>query len=146
MTEGTVWLIVLAVMVVIEIATMGLTTVWFAGGALVAAIAAMFGASLPIQIVLFVVVSIVFILAMRPLAKRYLDKSRTKTNIEEIPGQVAKVSKRIDNFNEQGEVILKGMEWMAREVNNQIVEVGEMVTVKKVSGVKLIVEKQTENI
>ncbi len=146
MTEGAIWLIVVAVMIVIEIATLGLTTIWFAGGALISAIAAMLGASLPIQCVLFVVVSIVFILGMRPFAKRYLDKSRTKTNIDEIPGQVVKVTKRIDNYNEQGEVILKGMEWMAREANNQIVEVGEMVTVREVSGVKLIVEKQTEKL
>lgn len=142
MSMGVIWLIVLAVMIIIELATMGLTTVWFAGGALVAAIAAVFDVGIPLQIILFIAVSVLLMIAMRPITLKYLNNNRTKTNVQSFIGQVARVTKRIDNLNQEGEVMLNGIEWMARTVDEQSIEEGELVTVKEVSGVKLIVEKR----
>ena len=68
------WLIALVVFLVIEAATLGLATIWFAGGALVALIAAMCGAGIVIQIVLFLVVSLVLLFFTRPFAVRFLNK------------------------------------------------------------------------
>ena len=80
------WLIALVVFLVIEAATLGLATIWFAGGALVALIAAMCGAGIVIQIVLFLVVSLVLLFFTRPLAVRFLNKDTLKTNVDRVVG------------------------------------------------------------
>lgn len=135
------WLVVVAVMLVIEIFTLGLTTIWFSLGAVVAAIAAGLSAPLWVQILLFSVVSVVVMLLVRPFAMRVMDKNRTKTNIEEVVGEHAEVIESIDNQKEQGKVRFRGVEWMARSVDESKISVGEVVTVEAVSGVKLMVKK-----
>lgn len=135
------WLVVVAVMLVIEIFTLGLTTIWFSLGAVVAAIAAGLSAPLWVQILLFSVVSVVVMLLVRPFAMRVMDKNRTKTNIEEVVGEYAEVIEGIDNQKEQGKVRFRGVEWMARSVDESKISVGEVVTVEAVSGVKLMVKK-----
>lgn len=136
------WLVVVAVMLVIEIFTMGLTTIWFSMGAVASSIAAALGASLWIQILLFSVVSVLIMLLVRPFAMKVMDKNRTKTNIEEVIGERAKVIEFIDNEKEQGKVQFRGVEWMARSVDESKISVGEVVIVEAVSGVKLMVKKQ----
>ena len=136
------WLAVVAVMLVIEIFTMGLTTIWFSMGAVASSIAAAMGASLWIQILLFSVVSVLIMLLVRPFAMKVMDKNRTKTNIEEVIGERAKVIELIDNEKEQGKVQFRGVEWMARSVDESKISVGEVVIVEAVSGVKLMVKKQ----
>ena len=78
MNEVTIWLAVLVVCVGIEIATMGLTTIWFAGGALVSAILAALNAPLWLQIVAFFVVSLILLYLTRPVAVKYFNKDRVK--------------------------------------------------------------------
>lgn len=141
--EPMYWLIAMAVLLVIEIITMGLTTIWFAAGALVAVVAALFHAPLVVQFVLFVVVSVILFCFTRPVAEKYLNNSRTKTNINSIIGEEAKVTEEIDNFNQKGAVVVKGLEWTARSADeSEVIPAGSKVRVKEVSGVKLIVEKQ----
>ena len=135
------WLILVAVMLVIEIFTMGLTTIWFSLGAVAAAIAAGLGAPLWVQILLFTVVSVVIMILVRPFALKVMDRNRTKTNIEEVIGKQAEVIEPIDNQKEQGKVRFRGVEWMARSVDGSTVAAGDVVTVEEVSGVKLLVKK-----
>ena len=135
------WLIALAVLLVIEIATMGLTTVWFAGGCLVAFVATLLSAPLWLQVLLFLAVSLALLLFTRPVALRYLNQNREKTNYESVIGREGKVTEQIDNFNQMGTVILAGQEWSARsKKEGQIIEVGAAVVVREIQGVKLIVE------
>lgn len=142
---ATYWLIFLAILIFIEILTMGLTTIWFAGGALVAFVLASFGVPVPIQVVTFLVVSIVLIIFTRPLATKYLNKKRVKTNYEGIIGKVVKVTEKIDNFNATGAAMVNGQEWTARaEVDGKIIEPGTAVKVVSISGVKLIVTEYKE--
>ena len=94
------WLIVVAVMLVVEIFTMGLTTIWFSLGAVVSAIASACGAPLWLQIVLFCVVSVVIMLLVRPFAVKVMDKNRTRTNVDELVGQQVVVIETIDNQKE----------------------------------------------
>ena len=83
------------------------------------------------------------VLFTRPIAEKYLNNSRTKTNINSIIGEEAKVTEEIDNFNQKGAVVVRGLEWTARSVNdNEIIPEGSKVKVKEVNGVKLLVEKQ----
>ena len=110
------WLIILVIMVIIEIATMGLTTIWFAGGAMVAFLLALFGVSFKIQLVAFLVVSFVMLAATRPIAMKHLNLNRTKTNIDDLTGKHAIVSKEINNMKEEGQIVLGGIEWIARSI------------------------------
>ncbi len=104
--EPLYWLILLAIFLVIEIITLGLTTIWLAGGALVGFLAAVLHVPLPIQIVLFLVVSIVLIVFTRPVAERYFNNSREQTNVGGIIGREGKVIVTIDNFNQTGAVLI----------------------------------------
>ena len=106
--EPMYWLIAMAILLVIEIITMGLTTIWFAAGALAAVVAALFHAPLIVQFALFLTVSVVLFCFTRPIAEKYLNNSRTKTNINSIIGEEAKVTEEIDNFNQKGAVVVRG--------------------------------------
>lgn len=143
MSEVTIWLAVLVVCVGIEIATMGLTTIWFAGGALVSAILAALNAPLWLQIVAFFVVSLILLYLTRPVAVKYFNKDRVKTNVESLIGRQAIVISEIDNLQGIGQVTVGGQEWSARSVKDDVqLLVGSVVVVRSVSGVKLIVEEK----
>lgn len=136
-----IWLIVFAVMVVVELATMGLTTIWFAGGALVAMFVSLAHASAPVQIVLFVVVSFVLLILVRPWARKHFNHDRIRTNAQSLIGQSAIVIEDIDNMKAQGRVLVRGQEWAARNVNEtEPIAKDTQVEIKSISGVKLMVE------
>lgn len=139
-----VWLIAFAAFLAVELCTMGLTTIWFAGGSLVACILSLFKAPIWIQIVVFVAVSIVLLYFTRPVAVKYFNKTRLRTNVEGIIGKQAVVVTDIDNIQGTGVVKISGMEWTARSYNDEPIESGKVVIVKKVEGVKLIVKEEKE--
>lgn len=139
--ESIGWLILFIVLIAFEASTMGLITIWFAGGALVAFLLSLFHAGLLAEIIVFLAVSFILLYFTRPVALRYFNNRRTKTNVDSIIGMEAKVIECIDNFNGTGTAIIGGQEWTARSVKDeQVVPVGEKVIVKEVKGVKLIVE------
>ena len=140
--EGIFWLIVLVVMTVIEIITLGLTTVWFAGGALAAFIASLLGANIVVQVILFVVVSVLLLALTRPLAVEYLNKDRIRTNAESLIGKTAVVKQEIDNLNAQGQVSVDGQEWTARSVEEQVITKNVQVEIVEINGVKLMVRQK----
>lgn len=137
-----IWLAIAAVLILFEIVSLGLTTIWFAGGALVAAFAAYLEAHWLIQIVLFAAVSLILLLVTRPLAVKHLMKDNEKTNVESLVGESGIVIKTIDNIRSEGTVKLNGLEWTARSENDEIIEQDSVVEVKAISGVKLIVAKK----
>lgn len=140
--EAICWLLLAAIFIVIEIITLGLTTIWFAGGAFVAAIAGACGANLIVQVVLFLVVSIVLLVLTRPLAVKHLDSKTEKTNAEALVGQSAVVLQEIDNLKETGQAKINGMEWTARaKEDSMIIPAGTAVRIVEIQGVKLIVER-----
>lgn len=138
------WLVLFIIFVLIEIITLGLTTIWFAGGSLIALIASLFGADLVVQVILFLVVSLLLLIFTRPYAKKFINNNTTKTNVEEISGKTAKVIEVIDNFNATGLVMLNGLEWTARAKDNSVIPKGSIVIVEEVEGVKLIVRAKGE--
>lgn len=141
--EAICWLAIVIVLLVIEIATLGLTTIWFAGGALVACVAALLHANIWVQIVLFLVVSVLLLFFTRPLAIRYMNKDRMKTNVDSMVGKEAVVTESIDNLKAQGIVQVNGLEWTARsEESQEVIPKGAIVEVGRVNGVKLIVRKK----
>lgn len=139
-TPGILWLILLVVLLIIEIATVGLFTIWFAAGALAAGIVSWFSASVPLQIVVFFVVSAIMLVFTRPFAVKYINKDRVKTNVDSMIGKQGVITKSIDNIKGEGQVVVQGMEWTARaEQDNMRLLVDQTVVIRAVSGVKLIV-------
>ena len=139
--EAICWLAVLIVLLVVEIATLGLTTIWFAGGALVALAAAAFRLPIALQVVLFFAVSVILLYFTRPIAVKYFNKDRIKTNAESLVGRQAIVISEIDNLQGIGQVTVGGQEWSARSVEDDVkLPVGTVVDVMAINGVKLMVK------
>lgn len=139
--DSICWLVIFLVLLLIEIFTLGLTTIWFAGGAIVAFISTLCDANITVQIILFVVVSVILLIVTRPIALKYLTKNTLKTNVEEIIGKNAIISKEILDGNNNGEAKLNGEIWMARSQNGEQIKEGETVEIVAVEGVKLIVKR-----
>ena len=140
MQEVIFWLVLLIICIGIEVATMGLTTIWFAGGALIAIFAAVIGAPIWLQATIFIIVSLVLLFFTRPIAVKYFNKDRVKTNVESMVGRQAIVTGDIDNVQSSGQVTVGGQEWSARSCDDNVrILEGTVVTVTAVSGVKLIV-------
>ena len=141
------WLIIFVVCIAVEIGTMGLTTIWFAGGALIASIVAAIGAPIWLQVVLFFGVSFILLYFTIPVAVKYFNKDRVKTNVESMIGKQAIVISEINNLQGIGQVTVGGIEWSARTVQEGItLPVGCVVVVRAISGVKLIVEEKKEQV
>lgn len=144
--DSIYWLVALTILLIIEIITLGLTSIWFAGGALAAFLLSLFTDNLILEVGVFVAVSLVLLYFTRPIAMKYFNNKREKTNYEALEGSSGKVLEKIDNFNSTGVVLLNGLEWTARSSDDSIIPAGKKVIVKEVSGVKLIVEEEREGV
>ena len=140
MSNCIVWLVILAVMIVLEIFSLGLTTIWFGIGAIGAAIVSWMGYGIWVQLIVFAVLSVIAMAVFRPLAVKYLNKDKEKTNIDGVVGEVVVVTKEINNEMAAGEVQLNGMSWTARIQDGRVIPEAERGTVGSVQGVKLIVK------
>ena len=112
--ETMYWLILFVVLLIIEICTMGLTTIWFAGGALVAFVMGIIGFGTKVQIIVFLIVSVLLLVMTRPIALKYFNKERQKTNAESLIGQQALVLEDVDTLHARGLVEVNGQEWSAK--------------------------------
>lgn len=139
------WLVIFVILLIIEILTMGLTTIWFAGGALAAFLAGMLGFGTIVQGIVFVAVSVILLIVTRPVAVKYFNQERQKTNAESLIGQQALVLEDIDTLQAIGRVEINGQEWAAKtdEPNGHIVR-NTVVVVEGIQGVKLIVRAREE--
>lgn len=140
-----VWLILLIVFIVVEVASLGLTSIWFAGGAIAAMTAAGVNAPLWLQIICFFLVSLLLLFFTRPIAVKYFNKDRVKTNSESMIGRKAIVTGQIDNLQGIGQVTVAGVEWSARSVDaDEKLPEGMVVEIVDIKGVKLIVKESKE--
>ena len=142
--QTILWLVIFVLMVLIELCTMGLTTIWFAGGALVAFLVALFGIPVEGQIVAFLVASFLMLFITRPIAMKHLNLKRVKTNVDDLAGKHAVVKEEIDNLKGTGQIILNGMEWTARSKDGQTIPVNTEVEVVEIQGVKAFVRPKSE--
>lgn len=127
-------------MLLIEILTLGLTSIWFAGGAVLAAVTAFVGGPLLLQLAVFIAVSCLLFFFTRPLAQKYLNSSVEKTNVEALIGQHGIVRETIDNFQGKGKVYVNGMDWSAKSLHDEEIPEGTEIVIHKIQGVKLIVD------
>ncbi len=135
------WLVLLIVFAVLEASTVSLVSLWFMGGALTALIAALCGAEIWLQIILFFVVSIALLLCLRPLSKKLLKKRKVATNADSNIGKTAVVTETIDNLRGTGAVKISGVEWSARSVDDSVLEKDAVVRILRIEGVKVCVER-----
>ena len=139
-TTQIVWAALIIVFLIIEAVTAGLASIWFALGATAALILSfILPGALFWQIALFIVVSVITLVLTRPLARKYVNAKIKPTNADRVIGKTATVTKQIDNIQGMGEVSVDGRMWSARSDGDNIINVGELVVVKSISGVKLFV-------
>ena len=135
-----IWLGALAIFAIVEASTVSLVSVWFVGGSLAALIAALLGAELWLQILLFLAVSIVLLMCLRPLAKKSFGSPKIRTNTSANIGKLAVVTEDINNLHALGAVKLSGLTWSARSTNGEPIKAGSVVRITGIEGVKLFVE------
>lgn len=139
------WLITMILFIGFELATMGLTTMWFALGSLAALVVAAVGGPVWLQVIVFFVVSLLALFGFRNLTKDHFNRNRVKTNADSLIGRKGIVTEEVSNVYATGQVTVAGQEWTARSVDDSVtLEKGEMVVIRSISGVKLMVERIAE--
>lgn len=136
-----VWLVLAICFAIAEAATMGLVSIWFASGSLVAMVASMLHASLWLQIALFLVTAAVTLVLTRNLAKQQFNQERERTNADRVVGMEAIVTETVDNDKPTGQVRAGGQIWTARSLRETVIPVGAKVIVRDIRGVKAMVEE-----
>lgn len=135
-----IWIIAIVALLIIEGLTAGLVTIWFAIGAVAALICQMLGAPLWLQLAVFLAVSFVTLVLTRPLAQKHLNDKTQPTNADRLIGRECIVTEAIDNVAGTGAVTVSGQVWTARSVSDDPIPAESRATVRRIEGVKLIVE------
>ena len=139
------WLVFLIILLIVEIITVWLTSIWAAGGALAALILNILGLSLMWQVAAFFAVTFVLLIFTRPFAVRFINMQREKTNYEGIIGKTIRITERVDNIRQTGMANVNGQEWTVRAERDDLILEPEMLAkVVNISGVKLIVKEYEE--
>ena len=139
------WLVLLIILLIIEIITIGLTSIWAAGGALAALILNILGVPFLWQVVVFFAVTFILLCFTRPFAVRFINNQREKTNYEGIIGKTIRIAETVDNISQSGMAVVNGQEWTVRaEKEDEVLKPGTLAKVVNISGVKLIVRKYEE--
>ena len=142
-----IWFSLMVLFLIVEaVCAIHLVSIWFAAGALVAAIAAFLGAEIWLQAILFLAVSCVILALMWPFVKKFLNPSLQKTNIDTVIGAEGLVTAQIDNLSAQGQVKLGGMEWTARSTSGESIAPGTRIRVDRIEGVKVLVTPVKEEV
>ena len=136
------WIILFIILILIEICTINLTTIWFALGALLAYVTSFITDSLMIQTTVFLGVSVVSLIFTRPFVRKYLVKKASRTNADMLIGKIGIVTKEISK-NTVGEVKIDGKYWSAK--GSKKISVGSKVEILSIEGVKLIVKKKEDD-
>lgn len=142
MPLNLLWFVIFIILLAIELLTVNLVSIWFVIGSLCAFVLSFFTDSFLLQIILFLIVSIITLILTKPLVKRLKTFKVTPTNSDRVIGQVGDVTKRIES-NNYGEVKIFGNVWTAYSFDGSEIDIGEKVVVLRIEGVKLIVKKES---
>lgn len=136
-----IWLLLAGLFFIGEMITVGFLIFWLGIGALLAMIVSFFTTNIIIQTAIFVISSIILILATKPFVKRFVDVKKTNTNVFSIIGKKALVIKEIDPINAKGQIKVNSEIWSAESENGEKIEEGSEVEIIRINGVKAIVKK-----
>ncbi len=137
--EAIFWFAAMVVFLLAEASTVTLISIWFAAGALVAVVAAMLGAGLVTQVLVFLITAAVMLVSLRGVVRKYIHPRITKTNVDSIIVATGIVTTPINNIAALGQVKIGGMEWSARSTTGAHLNSGITVRVDRVEGVKVFV-------
>lgn len=140
-TELIVWIALAVLFTIVEIATSQIVTIWFAAGSIGAIIANVTGASLILQLCIFIAVSTLSLLIARPYLKKFTKTKIQPTNADMCIGTQAVVTEEINELAGTGQVKTRGVIWTARTSDGSIAEKDCLVVIVAIEGVKLIVKK-----
>lgn len=135
-----VWLIGIAVFLILEAATYQMISIWFAAGALGGFIVSLCGGGFYIQMTVFLIITFVLILLVRPLSLKLVKPKNIRTNAGSLIGKTVLITQEVDNFKGTGQGKTEGMFWTIRSIDDEIIPEGELATVEEIQGVKLIVK------
>ena len=133
------WLVALVIFFAAEAITVGLTSIWFGVGALAALITSFFVENIWVQVAVFLVASVVCLLAVRPLARRYVTPKQVATNADRVIGMEGVVTETIDNLKATGQISVGGAAWTARSEHPAVIPKDALVRILRIEGVKVIV-------
>ncbi|MEA4942323.1 hypothetical protein SDC9_95401 [bioreactor metagenome] len=136
-----IWLGAIVLFGLVEAATSGLVSIWFVAGAVAALVATILNVSVGVQFAIFLAVSAVALAATRPLVQKMKSGKTIPTNLDRVIGLTGKVTETVDNENALGAVYVDGKTWTARSADGTVLPEGSLVTISKMEGVKLFVEK-----
>ena len=139
MIPSAIWLILLVVLVAGEAITVGLTFIWFAAGALGGLLVSVLGGAVWLQVVVFLILSAVTLVLVRPAAAKLLTPGISPTNADRVLSQIALVTEEIDNIAETGQVKLFGQVWTARSDSGEVIPAQSRVRILRIEGVKVFV-------
>ena len=140
------WLAAMVLFLWMEISTVTMVSLWFAVGALVALIASLLDVQLWLQVVLFVAVSGILLMLLRPITKKHFTPRLTRTNVDALLGAEGIVTAEINNLLATGQVKLNGLEWTARSTGGENIPVGTQIKVDRIEGVKAYVTPVEVNV
>ena len=139
MIPSAIWLMLLVALVAGEAITVGLTFIWFAAGALGGLLVSVLGGAVWLQVVVFLIVSAVTLVLVRPAAAKLLTPGISPTNADRVLSQIALVTEEIDNIAETGQVKLFGQVWTARSESGEVIPAQSRVRILRIEGVKVFV-------
>ena len=139
MIPSAIWLMLLVVLVAGEAITVGLTFIWFAAGALGGLLVSVLGGAVWLQVVVFLILSAVTLVLVRPAAAKLLTPGISPTNADRVLSQIALVTEEIDNIAETGQVKLFGQVWTARSESGEVIPAQSRVRILRIEGVKVFV-------
>ena len=135
-----IWLAVIFVALVVEGITAQLISIWFVPGGLAGIISGFCGAGEWIQILIGAVVTLICLIATRPLVNRVMKFRKVDTNSGRLVGQTGVVVQEIRNLDAAGQVKIQGSVWSARSENGEVIPQDKKVSIVRIEGVKLIVK------
>lgn len=140
-TMNIIWLAAVVVFLVLEAVTYQLISIWFVFGAVGGLIASFFtDTSFYVQFGIFIGISVVLLAALRPISMKLMKRQDFKSNADSIIGRSVLITQEVNNASGTGQGKIDGMFWTVRALNDEIIKQGEMAEVKRIEGVKLVVE------
>ena len=135
------WLAIVIILVVIELITVNLVTIWFIASGLLAMIISMFTNNMLIQFFVFSVGGTAFLIITKPMLDKKNKHINVRTNLDRVLDMKGVVSEKID-VNKIGEVKVDGKKWSA--LSDEFIETGTIVKIVDIDGVKLKVKKEED--
>lgn len=140
------WLIASGAFFIGEILTVGFLLFWFGIACLLAMVVSFFTSNIIIQMVVFLVSSVILILSTKPFVKKFINKKTILTNANSLIGKKAIVIKEINNLQGTGQIKIGGEIWSARNESDTTISENQEVEIIKIEGVKLIVKQLPINV